>query len=204
MNCKFKKMDVLFCTIFFYIRITNTCFDFESITLTVLRVKILDKKFRQNINRYIFQCSLATFTILLILLFLDVLEETAILASLGATAFIVFTMPNAYSSHPRRLVGGYCVGVVVGLLCYMLVSSSFFSSLPVSQTVSVAVFGAIAVGIAIFVMVATDTEHAPAAGIALGLILNDWDFTTVIFIVTAVMLMAFVRRMLKPILLDLI
>jgi CBS-domain-containing membrane protein len=141
---------------------------------------------------------------LLILLFLDVLEETAILASLGATAFIVFTMPNAYSSHPRRLIGGYLIGVVVGLICYYISTSTIFSSLPISHTISVAIFGAVAVGIAIFAMVATDAEHAPAAGIALGLILNEWDYTTVLFIVSAVILMAFVRKILKPILLDLI
>jgi len=170
----------------------------------VLSLKILDKNFRQNIARYVFQCCLATITILLILLFLDVLEETAILASLGATAFIVFTMPNAYSSHPRRLIGGYVVGVVVGLVCYFIITSSFFNSLPVSHTISVAVFGAIAVGIAIFVMVATDTEHAPAAGIALGLILNEWEYSTVVFIVSAVIVMASVRKILKPLLIDLI
>ena len=154
--------------------------------------------------RYVFQCILATFTILLILLFLDVLTEAAIIASLGATAFIVFTMPYAYSSHPRPLIGGYIVGIAVGLFFNYIATSFFYNSLYVSNTVLVAIFGAISVGIAIFVMVATDTEHAPAAGIALGLILNEWDYMTIIFTITAVILMAAMQRLLKPILIDLI
>jgi CBS-domain-containing membrane protein len=70
-------------------------------------MEIIDIKTRKNIWRYISQCILATVTILAILFFLDVLTETAIIAALGASAFIVFTMPNTYSSDPRRLIGGY-------------------------------------------------------------------------------------------------
>jgi hypothetical protein len=53
-------------------------------------------------------------------------------------------------------------------------------------------------------MVATDTEHAPAAGISLGLILNDWDYTTIIFIIISITLMTLLRKALKPKLIDLI
>jgi len=64
--------------------------------------------------------------------------------------------------------------------------------------------GAVAVGMAIFIMVATDTEHAPAAGIALGLVLNDWDYKTIIFILVAVVLFSVMRKILKPKLFNLI
>jgi membrane protein implicated in regulation of membrane protease activity len=62
----------------------------------------------------------------------------------------------------------------------------------------------LAVGIAIFLMVITNTEHAPAAGIALGLVINEWDWQTIIFIISAVILFAVIKRLLKAKLIDLV
>ena len=56
--------------------------------------------------------------------FLDVLNEAALITALGASAFIVFTMPTQYSSDPRRLIGGYIVGLLVGFI-FFLISSIF-------------------------------------------------------------------------------
>jgi len=166
---------------------------------------IFDKKFRKNTLKYIFQCFLASLTILSVLIFLDVLEETAIIASLGASAFIVFTMPTQYSSDPRRIIGGYIVGVLVGLIFYFIANLEIISTFfPAKQITSLVVFGAIAVGFAIFIMAVTNTEHAPAAGIALGLVINKWDYITIIFIISAILWMAIVRKILKPYLMDLI
>ena len=64
---------------------------------------LIDKKFKTTPLKYIVQCFLAAFTVLAVLLFLDVLNETAIITALGASAFIVFVMPTQYSSDPRRL-----------------------------------------------------------------------------------------------------
>jgi CBS-domain-containing membrane protein len=44
------------------------------------------------------------------------------------------------------------------------------------------VFGAMAVGLAIFVMVITGTAHPPAAGLALELILNEWSPLTIVVV----------------------
>ncbi|KYK20532.1 hypothetical protein AYK21_05980 [Thermoplasmatales archaeon SG8-52-2] len=67
-------------------------------------MRLFDRKFRKNIYRYLFQCALATLTILAVLFFLDALSETAIIEALGASAFVVFAIPNSYSSDPRRLI----------------------------------------------------------------------------------------------------
>jgi CBS-domain-containing membrane protein len=167
-------------------------------------MRILDQKFRKNLVKYIFQCLLATLAILIILLFLDVLTETAIIASLGATAFIVFTMPYAYSSKTRPLLGGYIVGIIVGITLNTIATSTIITSLQLPQNITIAGFGAISVGIAIFVMVATDTEHPPAAGIALGLIINVWEPTTILYIIIAVILLTSLKKALKPYMLDLL
>ena len=162
---------------------------------------IIDKKLRKNTLKYIFQCFLASITVFAVLIFLDVLNETAIIAALGASAFIVFTMPTQYSSDPRRLIGGYIVGIIVGISFFML-SSEIGGNLFNNQTIIYVVFGAIAVGFAVFIMAVTNTEHAPAAGIALGLVINKWDYLTIIFIICAILWMAIVRKLLKPYLME--
>lgn len=53
-------------------------------------------------------------------------------------------------------------------------------------------------------MLVTDTEHPPAAGMSLSLVLNSWNYETLFFIIGAVLTFALIRRLLKPILVDLV
>ena len=165
---------------------------------------LIDKKFKTNPLKYIVQCFLASFTVLVVLLFLDVLNETVIITALGASAFIVFVMPTQYSSDPRRLIGGYIVGLVVGFMFHLLVTSTKGIISIENQTALLVIFGAISVGFSVFIMAVTNTEHAPAAGIALGLVINKWDYLTIIFIIVAIIWMVSIRIVLKKYLMDLI
>jgi CBS-domain-containing membrane protein len=166
-------------------------------------MNIFDRKVKKNLGRYIFQCAIATAAITMILIFLDVLTHTAIIAALGATAFIVFTMPKAYASGPRPLIGGYLIGIIVGCACSLLSTLRFVLPFFMTRITSYTIFGALAVGVAIFLMAVTNTEHAPAAGISLGLVINEWNYATVLFILAAVLFMIGLRRLLKSILIDL-
>ena len=132
-----------------------------------------------------------------VLAFLDALAHTAIVASLGASFFIAFTMPKTQASKPRPLIGGYLIGISTGSLCSMLASTFIVEG-------SYVIFGALAVGVAIFLMVVTNTEHAPAAGIALGLVINKWDHWTLLFILGAVVFLTVVKRLLRSVLINLI
>jgi len=165
---------------------------------------LIDKKFKKNTLKYIFQCFLASLTISAVLIFLDVLNEAALITALGASAFIVFTMPTQYSSDPRRLIGGYFVGLCVGFLFYFISSSDIGTTLFGTQMTALIIFGSIAVGFAIFIMAVTNTEHAPAAGIALGLVINRWDYLTILFIIVAILWLAGIKIFLKKYLMDLI
>ena len=162
------------------------------------KIIFIDKKFRKNTLKYIFQCVLASLTVLAVLIFLDVLNETAIITALGASAFIVFITPTQYSSDPRRLIGGYIVGLTIGLIFYLVSDTEIINEVFTSHTMLLVVLGAIAVGFSLFIMAVTNTEHAPAAGIALGLVINKWDYMTIIFIIGAILWMSLVRKLLKP------
>lgn len=167
-------------------------------------MELIDKKFRRNKLRYFLQCLLATVAVLVILLTLETLSNAAVIASLGASAFIAFTMPHAKVSSPRFLIGGYVVGVGAGTLCHWLSQLPCLTSLPVLTDHSCVVFAAAATGLAMFVMVITDTEHPPAAGVALGLVVGECRPVTVVVILLGIIVLATLRMLLKPILKNLL
>lgn len=128
------------------------------------------RKFREEIREvkthwrnYVFQNLLATVSLFCVLIFLEQGEEV-IVASLGATAFVVFALPNNLTAQPRNVIGGHIVGLVCGFAGYWLLH---LMPNP-DQFIAEAGVHAVAVGLAIFIMVVFDTEHPPAAGTALG------------------------------------
>jgi CBS-domain-containing membrane protein len=81
-------------------------------------------------------------------------------SAMGATSFIAFAMPKAVSAKTRNILGGHLVGLASGAVFY-------FTNLPYFVEYPCAV------GIAIFLMVALDVEHPPAAGTALAVVINE-------------------------------
>ena len=63
--------------------------------------------------------------------------------------------------------------------------------------------GALATGVAMFAMVVTETEHPPAAALALGLVLNEWNALTLVVILSGVAMLSIVKRLVMSLLLDL-
>ncbi len=159
--------------------------------------RILDPKFRRNYLRYIAQCVAATTFIFVVLVVLNVLTQTVLIASLGASAFISFTMPHIESSKPRYLIGGYVIGTLVGVL--VSVSVGWFQlEHGVGMERLVVVSGAaIATGLAMFLMVITDTEHPPAAAVALGFVLNSWDLHSIVVVLVGVTCISLLKEVYK-------
>ena len=167
-------------------------------------MRIFDRQFRQNPLPYIIQCTLAGIMMVVILLVLNVVTETALIAALASSAFVAFTMPHSYFAKPRSLLGGYFVSAVIGIGCDMISvhphAIGLFQS-PEAATIALAAFS---VSLSIFVMVITDTEHAPAAGLALGFVLNSWNSVTIVLILFSISFMATSKRLLKKWMTDLI
>ena len=165
-------------------------------------MKLFDAKLAGNKGRYVGQCLLATASAMVVLLVLDVMSNAAIIASLGASCFIAFTMPHGAISSPRYLIGGYVVGLAVGTGCYWLGQAPWLQ--PWFPSYHHVIFGALAIGLATFIMVVTNTEHPPAAGVALGLVLQEWSPLTVVVVFVGIVLLWTIKRLLKPLLVDLL
>jgi len=169
-------------------------------------MRLLDRAFGGNRRRYVLQCVLSAPSMFVILAIFNSISNAAVIAALGASNFIVFVSPRKNLSRPRYLIGGYAVGLAVGAACFWL---SHWMVLPprlgLMADLPFVVFGASAAGLATFVMVITDTEHPPAAGASLGLVLlEQWSWTVPFAIMAAVVLLCLIKRLLKRFLMDLV
>jgi len=136
-------------------------------------------------RNYVFQSLFATFAIFIVLLYLG-LQEAVIIASLGATAFVVFAMPKSITAKTRNVVGGHVVGLISGALCALIPHPTLLLS---------AIVYSFAVGLSIFIMVIIDTEHPPASGTALGVAIRGFSLNVTIAVVTSVIILSLIHRL---------
>jgi CBS-domain-containing membrane protein len=164
---------------------------------------LIDPKFLRNRRRYAFQCSLVVFTMLVVLLFLDTVYQTVLIAALGASSVAAFLSPNMRASRPRCLIGGYLIAVIVGCGLSMLVGGAGGLTGVENHTARVLV-GALATGVTMFLMAVTDTEHPTAAAIALGFVLNEWDLMTVAGVMSGITTISVAKELVRNKLIDLL
>jgi len=150
-------------------------------------------EFRQFWGHYALQSLLATLSVFIVLYFLS-LQHAIIIASIGATAFIVFAMPDNITAQARNVIGGQLVGLFFGFL---------FSLFPQPALIYSIIVYSLAVGASIFTMVVTDTEHPPAAGTALGVAITGISLDVFIAVVMSIILLSLTHRFFKPYMRDL-
>lgn len=161
------------------------------------------RKNKANYKKYLFQCSLATIVTFLILLFIDKISSLIIIASFGASTFIVFTKPSARGAKARNLIGGYLIGTIVGLAFYYinwLISSKLQLA---GSHIFLVLSSALSIGFTSLLLVITDTEHPPAVGMALALLINDWSYISIAITLLAVVSLTAAKELLKPYLVNL-
>lgn len=170
-------------------------------TPKMVAMRILDSKIRQNFLHYLLQSSMAGISIGIIFYLYGIVKYGILVAALGSTAFIIFTMPDYVTAQPRRVIGGHSVGIMAGLMGRYISTGG-------RENGGLVIGCIVAVFLATFVMVITNTEHPPAAGTALGLAATKWsdinNAQVLLLTMGAVLLMSLVKRILKPWLRDLI
>jgi len=158
------------------------------------RCSRIQAKFPELWKHYLYQSFFATLVVFIILLVLS-LQNAVVIASIGASAFIVFTMPKNITARPRRVIGGHMVGMLCGSVCALI---------PHTSTLTTALVLSLAVGISIFLMVAFDFEHPPAAGTALGTAITGFSPDVIIALLTSVLILSLAHHFSKRFLRDLV
>lgn len=165
---------------------------------------LFDRRISQNKLRYLLQCLLATVSAMLVLTVLSSVANKVVIASLGASCFIAFCVPHKKASSPRLMIGGYIVGIGVGTFCFWLAQLGWLNSFSVLQNHSDVIFGGLAIGLAMFLMVVTNTEHPPAASLALGFVLGEWQVLALVVAMVEIVMLCILKKLLKPLLIDLL
>lgn len=154
----------------------------------------IDSNFPPQWKAYIMQSSYAALSVFIITLLLS--ENPVVIASIGATAFIIFALPNNISAEPKRIIGGHFLGFFIG---------SCFAVFPFMHIIIFkAIWFALSIGFTIFLMVILDFEHPPAAGTALGMTLVGYSLSAAIAIIISVLLLTIIGYISKPYLEDLV
>ena len=152
-------------------------------------------EFRLHWKNYVLQSALATLALLLALCVTRANQDQMVLvASIGATAFIVFALPNNLTARPRNVIGGHIVGLSCGFLASLLANP---------ESGYVMVIYALAVGISMFVMVVFDVEHPPAAGTALGIAIVGAGEGAILSVLIGAVVLALAHHLLRRWLRDL-
>ena len=150
----------------------------------------IGEKFKKLWKHYLWQSCLAAVALFIIVLILGK-DKMVVISAMGATAFIVFAMPTAASAQTRNVIGGHFVGLVTGTIFYF-VTLPYFIEYP------------LIVGLAIFIMVALDVEHPPAAGTALAVVINEVSPDVFFTIIASAIILSQCRYYLRQHLKDLI
>lgn len=155
----------------------------------------LDPQLAGRVPRYFVQSLLAAVALGAILAFEDVLTHGAIVVAIAASTALTFFAPHSVAASARRMVGGHVMGVIAAGIAWAIFSLCYAD--PSSAgTWAVIVTRAGGVGLAILLMTVTNTEHAPAAGTALGLVTDGFPVQEIAFILSAVVLLSLVRLVL--------
>ena len=147
-----------------------------------ISLRLIDPKIRRNLGRYVVQVGVATVALGLVLAADELVSGGSVtrgilFAAIASTAFILFIMPHSTAAQPRKALGGHLVALAVGATAALVITSDAGVNLLDDQGLLFAVEAAAAVGLSMFLMAATNTEHPPAAGTALAAVTKDitWD-----------------------------
>ena len=91
-----------------------------------------------------------------------------VVASMGASAFLIFVLPSSPMAQPWAVIGGSCISALVGVICSRWVHP-IMVAIPIS------------VGLAILAMFAMRCLHPPAAALALLIPFNSIQDFSFIF-----------------------
>ncbi len=128
----------------------------------------------------------------------DILLRAAIVVGVASSAFTIFVIPESIAATPRKVVGGHLVAGLAGAAISFILQVPGLEIYAIETRYVLDVAAALSVGIGIFLMVVTNTEHPPAAGTSLGLVIYGFDWASVAFIILSAVLLSLVRIILRP------
>ncbi len=165
---------------------------------------LFDPRLAGRGRTYAFQSLLATLSLLVILVVTDVFLNVAIVVAMASTVFIIFVVPDSVAATPRKVIGGHLAGVAAGSLVAAIIGIPEIASAVESSGALFSAIAALTVGFSVALMVVTNAEHPPAAGAALGLVVEGWSWSAIGVIIIGAIALSAIRIALRPRLINLL
>ena len=160
-------------------------------------LKSMLREFQSYWKYFVFQSLLASLSVYLVLIILHP-DEAVIIALAWGDSICRFCPAGKITAQPRNVIGGHIVGLLCGLL-----GAWILQTLPLRHDhIENAIYAA-AVGLSIFAMVISDTEHPPAAGTALGVATKGFNVHVILGVLLFAVLFSIIRWLLRNRLRDL-
>ena len=165
--------------------------------------RVIDPRIRRSFRRYLIQVSIATGSLMAVLLAAEIVTGGAgparavLIAAIASTAFVLFISPHSDPAQTRHVVGGHLLALLFGGALAGLAGSAIGDQWVTAAPALFAVYTALAVGFTMFAMAATNTEHPPAAGTALGVAAHAFSWELVGFVAVSVLVMVVMHRVLR-------
>ena len=176
----------------------------QGIASTYRETGAWNSRFAGRQQAYLLQALMTTAMLGAVLAVEDVLTNAAVTAAIASTAFVLIMTPRSVVASPRHVIGGHLIAVMVGGLISLLFASSALDSSAGDTRLLIDTSAALSVGIGIVLMGLTNTEHPPAAGTALGMVMGGFSWVVVIVLMFSVLVMTIVQRLMLPYLKDLV
>ena len=168
---------------------------------------------RYYVMHLLLQCLSATAFMWLILMGLDQVVSSQLIWAAGAStlassAFIVFVLPDAIVAKPFKIIGSYliamgCGAAIRGLaMAVCAIFPQCTAGIPHSHLFEIA--AAVAVGLSLLVMVLCRSEHPPAAGLAVVMVLDIRTPIALVIILAGAIILAMIRFIFRRKLLNLV
>lgn len=168
-----------------------------------MKFTIINPNFTKFKKVYLFKCFVALLATLFVLTSLQLVATNAILGAIGASSlassiFIAFALPEGPAAHPKRMIGSYCFALLIGVGFYYLGSYLIIMQNFLSFSLTYELTGALAVALTMLVMVMFSLEHPPATGLALGLVIDQWRWWTLIILLFSIICIATIKHLVEP------
>ena len=129
--------------------------------------------------------------------------------ALSSSSYIVFVTPKSITAQSRRIIGGYIVGIVAGMVVHIVLvavkQNLLLDHSPVALNNHLFwASAAVTVGIAMILMVIINAEHPPAVGISLVLVLDIQHYMIIVIILAAAIVLAVLKKIFEPWLINLV
>lgn len=156
--------------------------------------KDINTDFKKNWKNHLFQNLLIVLYIIVIFHFHSFFD-TLLASSLGASAFIVFAMPNSQASKSKNLLFSYVICAFLAFLGRLL---------PIESEVIFYLIFIFLIGLSFFCMTVFNFEHPPAIGLSISVFISPDYKKVIIFSLSSVLFLAFIRIIFKKRIKDLV